>query len=64
MDVDLASSGLEGAIANGAHWLWGTDRAIVLFDLLINGSLDDAGYEVAIPYSTLRRFMRPDAPVR
>ena len=63
MEVDLTFSDLQKQIANSANWLWDKNKATVIFDLLVNGSPTDVSYDVDIPYTKLKPYLRSDAIV-
>jgi hypothetical protein len=50
-------------VANGADWPWGTDAATVTVTVFMNGGMPEESYDVRLLYKSLKRFMKPDAPV-
>ncbi len=60
--ADLDASLIAATVASGGAWLWGKDKAVVIFTLFMNAGMPAAEYEVDIPYAALKPFMRPDAP--
>ena len=63
MPTDLDISEIRAVVANGDNWLWGKDKATVMFTILRNSGMPDGVYEVHIPYRALKPYMKQDAPV-
>ncbi|HXL98684.1 MAG TPA: lysozyme inhibitor LprI family protein, partial [Rhizomicrobium sp.] len=61
-EADLGYSGYKDAVSDGAHWLWRRDRATVMFTVLMNSGMPPAEYDVDIPYTLLKPYMKPGAP--
>jgi uncharacterized protein len=53
---------VERVVADSANWLFAPDGAVVHFSP--NTAAWGGEFDVKIPYSSLRRFLRPDSPVR
>jgi uncharacterized protein YecT (DUF1311 family) len=60
---DLASSELPKQLADGAHWSWDKDKAVLSFTIFMDSGMPESVYDVTIPYKTLKPYLKPDAPV-
>jgi uncharacterized protein len=60
-DLDLSS--IDATIASADSWVWGADKATVVFTIFMNSGMPAEPYDVDIPYAQLKRFMRPSAAV-
>jgi hypothetical protein len=63
MPTDFDISDIGAAVAKDGNWLWSKDSAIAMFTISMNSGMPDAPYEMRIPYTALKPFMKPDAPV-
>jgi uncharacterized protein len=61
---DLEDGEIADTLADGRNWLWGTDKATVVFLIGTIGGLTGGESDVEIPLASLRPYMKPDAPVR
>jgi uncharacterized protein YecT (DUF1311 family) len=63
MPADLDISDVRATIANGANWLWGPDKATVMFTVFMNSGMPAMPTDIDIPYAALKPYMKPDAAV-
>jgi hypothetical protein len=54
---------VEGVVADGRNWLWGTDAATVHFTVYAIASFSGGEFDVEVPYEALAAYLRTDAPV-
>lgn len=60
---DPDRSAVESVVADGGNWLLGKDKATIHFTVYSIASFSGGEFDVQIPYSKLKAFLRPDAPV-
>ena len=60
-DLDISDVGKQ--LSDAGSWLWRKGGAIVTFTVFMNSGMPEEGYSVNIPYSALKPYMKPDAPV-
>jgi len=60
---DLDDAATASTVAASSAWLWGDDKATVVFMVDLIGGMPGGEFDVEILYSTLRPYMKPDAPV-
>ncbi len=63
MPADLDLSDIEATIASGDKWVWGADKATVMFTVFMNSGLPPNPYDIDIPYAQLKPLVRPDTAV-
>ncbi len=63
MPADLDLSNVHATIANGANWLWGKDKATVMFTVVMNSGMPANPTDIDIPYTALKPYLKPDAVV-
>jgi hypothetical protein len=61
--ADLELSSVDATIASGDNWVWGPDKATVMFTIFMNSGMPAESYDVDIPYAVLKKFMKPNAAV-
>jgi uncharacterized protein len=62
--ADPVNWDLSASVADSSRWLWGKDKATVMFTVFMLYGMGDRDYDVDIPYSALKTYMKPDSPVR
>jgi hypothetical protein len=62
MPADLDSSQIDATVAADGNWLWGRDKASVMFTVFMNSGMPEAEYKVDIPYTALKPYMKAGAP--
>ena len=61
--VDPGNWDLSANAADSSRWLWGKDKAIVMFTVFLLYGMGDREYDVEIPYDALKPYIKPNAPV-
>jgi uncharacterized protein YecT (DUF1311 family) len=61
---DLSDKEIAATVGNSASWLWGVDKATVVFWVDLIGGMPGGEFDVEIPFSTLSPFMIDGAAVR
>lgn len=61
---DLDDGETADTLAESRNWLWGTDKATVIFLIGTISGMTGGEFDVDFPLETLKPYMRPDAPVR
>jgi uncharacterized protein len=61
--ADLANSDLPASVADSSRWLWGKNKATVMFTVFLLYGMGDREYDVDIPYTVLRSYMKPGSSV-
>jgi hypothetical protein len=61
---DLSDEEIAATVANSSAWLWGEERATVVFFVDLIGGLPGGEFDVQIPVTMLARFMVDDAAVK
>ena len=61
---DLSDEEMAKTIGSSAAWLWGADKATVIFYIDLSGGMPGGEFDVDIPLSTLSPFMVDAAAVR
>ncbi len=61
---DLDDAEIADTLAESRNWLWGTDKATVIFLIGTLSGMTGGEFDVEIPLEALNPYMRPDAPVR
>jgi hypothetical protein len=61
---DLGEAEITDTLAESRNWLWGTDKATVVFLIGTISGLTGGEFDVDIPLDALKSYMKPDAPVR
>ena len=61
---DLSNEEIAATLGSSAAWLWGADKAIVVFSVGLIGGMPGGEFDVEIPLSTLSPFMVEGAAVR
>ncbi len=59
---DLDDARVASTVASST-WLWGADKAIVIFTVDTISGLPGGEFDVDIPFKALKPYMKPDAPV-
>jgi hypothetical protein len=54
---------LPATLADSSRWLWGKDKATVMFTVFLLYGMGEREYDVDVPYSALRPYMKPSAVV-
>lgn len=61
--ADMDVSGLKTQLLDNANWLWKKDKAIVSFSVFMNGGMPAQAYDVDLPYTMLKPYLKPGAPI-
>jgi hypothetical protein len=61
---DLSDEEIAATVGSSAAWLWGADKATVVFWIDLIGGMPGGEFDVEIPFSTLSPFMLDGAAVR
>ena len=61
---DLDDAEIAATLAESRDWLWGADKATVIFLIGTISGMTGGEFDVEIPLEALKPYMRPDAPVR
>jgi uncharacterized protein YecT (DUF1311 family) len=61
---DLDDAEIAATVANAGSWLWGADKANVVFFVDLIGGTPGGEFDVEIPLETLAPYMTADSPVR
>jgi uncharacterized protein len=61
---DLSDEEIAATLGSSASWLWGADKATVVFWIDLIGGMTGGEFDVEIPFSTLSPFMVDGAVVR
>ncbi|MGO9326571.1 MAG: lysozyme inhibitor LprI family protein [Steroidobacteraceae bacterium] len=61
---DLGEAEITDTLAESRNWLWGIDKATVVFLIGTISGLTGGEFDVDIPLDALKPYMKPDAPVR
>jgi uncharacterized protein len=61
---DLSDEEIAATVGSSAAWLWGVDKATVVFSVDLIGAVPGGAFDVDIPLSTLSPFMVDGAAVR
>ncbi len=61
---DLGDEEIAATVGSSAAWLWGADKATVIFSVGLIGGMPGGEFDVEIPLSTLSPFMVDGAAVR
>ncbi len=61
---DLSDAEIAATVSNSTSWLWGADKATVVFMIGLIGGMPGGEFDVEIPVSTLAPFFLEGAAVR
>ncbi len=61
---DLDEPEIASTVTASAGWLWGADKATVVFTVDTISGLPGGEFDVDIPIDALKPYMKPGAPVR
>jgi hypothetical protein len=60
---DLDDTEIAAVVAAAGAWLWGTDKATVIFSVDTIGGMPGGEFDVEIPLERLKPYLRADAPI-
>ncbi len=58
------NSDCAGAVATSESWRFGPDKAIVYVPFFAGGGFSPTGWDLEIPYTLLKPYLKEDAPIR